>query len=182
HLSFSLCLHLVLTHIVPYVTDAGVSTTEAAVVLGLIGSISIPGRLVIGGVSDKIGRKVSAIVCTLLQIGAMIWLAWARELWMFCFFAIVYGFTFGGFDVAVTALIADIFGVHSLGAITGVLVVGWGIGAAIGPAVGGLVFDVTEKYLTAFIIGALAMMMATFFVFMTRHKISEEQPEFVENR
>jgi len=173
-LSFSLCVHLVLTHIVPYLTDAGVSTTQAAVVLGLIGSISIPGRLVMGGVSDKIGRKVSAIICALLQIGAMIWLAWARELWMFCFFAIVYGFGFGGFDIPVTALIGDIFGVHSLGAIMGVLVVGWGIGAAIGPTVGGLIFDVTEKYLMAFIIGALAMVMATFFVSMTKHKISEE--------
>jgi len=173
-LSFSLCLHLVLTHIVPYVTDGGVSTTEAAVVLGLIGSISIPGRLVMGGVSDKIGRKVSAIVCALLQIGAMMWLAWARELWMFCFFAIVYGFGLGGFDIPVTALIGDIFGVHSLGAIMGVLDVGWGIGAAIGPTVGGLVFDVTETYFIAFIIGALAMMVATFFVSMTKHKIIEE--------
>lgn len=173
-LSFSLCLHLVLTHIVPYVTDAGVSTTEAAVVLGLIGSISIPGRLVMGVVSDKIGRKVSAIICALLQIGAMIWLTWAREFWMFCFFAIVYGFAFGGFDIPVTALIGDVFGVHSLGAIMGVLVVSWGIGAAIGPAVGGLIFDVTERYFMAFIIGALAMVVATFFVGITRHRTSKK--------
>ena len=173
-LSFSLCLHLVLTHIVPYVTDAGVSTTEAAVALGLIGSISIPGRLVMGVVSDKTGRKVSATICGLLQIGAMIWLAWAKELWMFYLFAIVYGFAFGGFDIPVAALIGDIFGVHILGAIMGVLDIGWGLGAAIGPAVGGLIFDVTENYFMAFMIGALAMMVATFFIASIRHQISKK--------
>ena len=172
-LSFSLCLHLVFTHIVPYVTDTGVSTAEAAVVLGLIGSISIPGRLVMGVVSDKTGRKVSAMICGLLQIGAMIWVAWARELWMFYIFAIVYGFALGGFDIPVTALIGDIFGVHSLGEIMGVLNIGWGLGAAIGPAVGGLIFDVTENYFMAFMIGALAMMVATSFVAIIKHQISK---------
>jgi MFS family permease len=171
-LSFSLCLHLVYTHIVPYVTDTGVSAAEAAVVLGLIGSISIPGRLVMGVVSDKTGRKVSAMICGLLQIGAMVWVAWARELWMVYLFAIVYGFASGGFTIPVTALIGDIFGVHSLGEIMGVLAIGWGLGAAIGPAVGGLIFDVTENYFMAFMIGALAMMVATSFVAIIKHQIS----------
>lgn len=172
-LSFSLCLHLVYTHIVPYVTDTGVSAAEAAIVLGIISSISIAGRLVMGVVSDKTGRKVSAMICGLLQIGAMIWVAWARELWMFYLFAMVYGFALGGFDIPVTALIGDIFGVHSLGEIMGVLVIGWGLGAAIGPAVGGLIFDVTENYFMAFMIGALAMMVATSFVALIKHQISK---------
>jgi len=126
-LSFSLCLHLVYTHIVPYVTDTGVSAAEAAVILGLIGSISIPGRLLMGVVSDKTGRNVSAMICGLLQIGAMIWVAWAREAWMFYLFAIVYGFALGGFDIPVTALIGDMFGVHSLGEIMGALVYWLGV-------------------------------------------------------
>jgi MFS family permease len=172
-LSFSLCLHLVLTHIVPYGTDVGISATEAAVILGLIGSISIPGRLVIGGVSDRIGRKASALICAMLQIGAMIWLTWARELWMFYLFAIVYGFAFGGFDILVTALIGDIFGLHSLGTIMGMLVVGWGIGAAFGPAVGGLIFDVFQNYFMAFMIGALAMMVAASFIALTKKEIGK---------
>ena len=67
-LSFSLCLHFVYTHIVPYATDMGISTAEAAVVLGLIGSISIPGRVGMGVISDKTGRKVSAMICGLLQV------------------------------------------------------------------------------------------------------------------
>jgi len=103
----------------------------------------------------------------------MIWLTWARELWMFYLFAIVYGFAFGGFDILVTALIGDIFGLHNLGAIMGMLVVGWGIGAAFGPAVGGLIFDVFENYLMAFIIGALAMMVAASFIALTKKEVAK---------
>ena len=171
-LLFSLCLHFVYTHIVPYATDMGISTAEAAVVLGLIGSISIPGRVVMGVVSDKTGRKVSALICGFLQVGAMIWVAWAREVWMYYLFAIVYGFAMGGFDIPVTALIGDIFGVQSLGEIMGVLIIGWGLGAAIGPAVGGIIFDATKTYFMAFMIGALAMMTATSCVATIRSHIN----------
>ena len=167
-LSFSVCIHLLLTHIVPHTTDVGVSTAEAAIILGLIGGISIPGRLMIGWVSDKLGRKVSAITCALLQSGAMVWLAWAQDLWMFYLFAIVYGFAYGGFDIPVTALVSDIFGLRSLGVIIGVLSISWGIGAAIGPALGGLIFDVSGSYFMAFLIGAFAMLIAALFMALAR--------------
>ncbi len=169
-LLFSLCSHLVLTHIVPYATDMGISITEAAIILGIIGGISIPGRLIIGGVSDKVSRKASAITCALLQVGAMILLAWSQDLWMFYLFAIVYGFNYGGFDSPVTAMIGDIFGLRSLGVIMGVLGVGWGIGAAIGSTIGGLIFDTRGSYFIAFLIGALTMLMVTLFLALTRQE------------
>ena len=172
-LLFSLCLHFIYTHIVPFATDMGVSTAEAALVLGLIGIVSIPGRLVIGVISDKTGRKPSAMICGLLQVGAMVWVAWAQELWMFYLFAIVYGFALGGFDIPVTALIGDIFGLQSLGEIMGVLIIGWGLGAAIGPAIGGLIFDVNKTYFMAFMLGALAMMTATSCVAIIKSHISK---------
>lgn len=170
-LLFSLCIHFVYTHIVPYATDMGISPVEAAAVLGLIGGITILGRLVMGVISDRAGRKASAVICGLLQVGAMIWLGWARELWMFYLFAIVYGFASGGFDIPITALIGDIFGLQSLGEIMGALIIGWGLGAAIGPAVGGIIFDVTKNYFVAFMIGALTMTVATSVVTIIRDEI-----------
>jgi OFA family oxalate/formate antiporter-like MFS transporter len=92
---------------------------------------------------------------------------------MFYLFAIVYGFAFGGFDIPVTALIGDTFGLHNLGAIMGMLVVGWGIGAAFGPAVGGFIFDVCENYFMAFMIGALAMMVAASFIALTKKETAK---------
>lgn len=173
-LLWALGLHLVLTHIVPHATDMGISATDAALVLSLIGGISIPGRLTMGMVSDRIGRKVSAVICALLQAGALVLLIWSQDLWLFYVFAAAYGFGYGGLDPPTLALIGDVFGLRSLGVIMGALVVGWGIGAAIGPAVGGLIFDVTKSYFMAFIIGALAMLVAALFVALIKQEINRD--------
>ena len=79
---------------------------------------------------------------------------------MFYPFAVVYGFAYGGFDSPVTAMIGDIFGLRSIGIIMGVLGISFGIGAAIGPALGGLIFDSSRSYFLAFLIGAGAMLIA----------------------
>jgi len=123
-----------------------------------------------GRVSDGIGRRTTAIICALLVSGAMIWLIWSRDLWMLYLFGVVCGFFFGGFDPAVTALIGDTFGLRSIGMIMGILNVAFGIGAAIGPAVGGFVFDNSQSYSMAFLSGALAMLIVALLVFIIEKK------------
>ena len=169
-LLFASCLFLILIHIVPYATDMGISAMEAAAVLGLMGGTSIAGRVLMGRVSDSIGRKTTAIICSLLQVGAMVWLVWSQDLWMLYLFALVYGFAYGGLTPPLTALIGDTFGLRNIGIILGVLEIGWGVGAAIGPAIGGLIFDVSNSYSVAFLIGAVAMLMVTLLIALTRRE------------
>ena len=107
-----------------------------------------------GRISDSIGRKVTAITCALFLAGAIIWLICSKDLWMFYLFAVVFGFFYGGFDASTTALIGDIFGLRSIGIIMGTLSVGWSLGAAIGPFIGGLVYDISNNYSVAFSIDA----------------------------
>lgn len=171
-LSIAFCLWLVSTHIVPHATDIGISQASAATVLALSGGMGIPGRMIIGILSDRIGRKASAVICSLLQAAALVWLIWAQELWTFYLFALVFGFGFGGVDVTTASLIGDIFGKRSLGAIMGMLTVAWGLGAAGGPIVGGLVFDITESYLIAFSAGIVAMVVTALSVALTRKEIN----------
>jgi predicted MFS family arabinose efflux permease len=134
YLLFSLSFHLVLTHVVPHATDLGVTATRASLIISLIGGSTIPGRLIIGWASDRFSRKMLAIYCALFQVAAMLWLTWSSSLWMFYVFAACFGFAFGGLSNLMATLIGDIFGLTNLGTITGTLVVGFSIGAAIGPA------------------------------------------------
>ncbi|MFC1903050.1 MFS transporter, partial [Chloroflexota bacterium] len=158
-LLYSFCYLLILTHIVPHATDIGIPAMEAAVVLSLIGGSNIAGRLLMGTFSDKIGRKRTTIICSLIASGAMILLIASPELWVLYIFGIAFGFSLGGIDPALSALIGDIFGLRNIGKIMGVLESGWAIGAAIGPVIGGLVFDVSGNYFVAFLIGVLAMLI-----------------------
>jgi len=168
----ALNLYLVLVHIVPYAVDMGISPIDAAVILSLTGGASILGRLGVGKVSDTIGRKAPAIACALLQVGALLWLMCSRDLWMFYTFALVYGFMWGGFSLVTTALIGDIFGMRSIGSIMGLINVGWTLGAASGPAIGGLIFDVTGNYFLAFATGAGALLIAGLLVALVRSEIN----------
>ena len=171
---WSACLHFVLTHIVPHAIDLGVSAGEASLVLGLIGLVSIPARLIMGGVSDRIGRKSSAVICALLQAGAMMWLIWSQDLWTLYLFAVVYGIGYGGFDPPTVALIGDTFGLRNIGMVMGALVVGWGMGAAFGPAAGGFIYDVNKSYFMAFLAGAVFMLASALLVLPIRQEAKRD--------
>jgi OFA family oxalate/formate antiporter-like MFS transporter len=155
---FSLSLHMIFVHIVAYAVDMGISRMDAAVILSLIGLANIPGRLLVGKLSDILGRKVLGVVCNLILFGALLWLMWADQLWMLYLFAIVFGFMWGGSGTVITVLIGDIFGTRSLGPIMGMMSAGWALGAAIGPSIGGFIFDMTGDYFMAFATGATAIL------------------------
>ncbi|MFC1593240.1 MFS transporter [Candidatus Omnitrophota bacterium] len=167
-LLYAFCAFLVLTHIIPHVTDLGIPPMKAAGVLSLIGGFNVIGRLIIGTLSDRVGRRLAAIVCVAFNVAAMIWLIWAHDLLMLYLFAIVYGFTYGGFDACIVAIVGDIFGMRRLGVIMGTLSVAFSIGAAIGSFFGGLIFDVTGSYNLAFLIGAAAMLLIILFTTLIR--------------
>ncbi len=167
---FAACLFLIFTHLVPHITDIGFSPIEAAGVLSLLGAASVPGRLLMGIASDRMGRKLAFMVSTLLQAVAIAWLLQAQSLWSLYVFALVYGFFYSGFGCSGAALVSDTFGVKNIGAVLGLVEIAFGIGAAIGPAVGGYIYDVNGNYTVAFLIATLAMLVATLLVAMVTPK------------
>lgn len=172
----SLCLHLIFVHAVPHAVDMGISPMDASVMLSLMGAANIPGRLVVGKVSDTIGRKTLGVACILAQSAALLWLMWAHELWMLYIFAIAYGFLWGGSGTIITSLIGDVFGMRSLGAIMGVMTAGWALGAAVGPAMGGYIFDMSGNYFAAFATAAAAALISALFVALIRKTPKDRTP------
>ena len=78
------------------------------------------------------------------------------------------------------ALAAELFGTEHLAAIYGVVSMASGIGGVIGPFLAGYLFDLSASYTLAFLLGALAMGLATLSVlFLGRvgpREVGQAQP------
>jgi MFS family permease len=148
---FGFCMFTTIVHIVPHATDMNTSAASAAKLLAVIGGIAIFGRIFLGSLADRIGSRSIFIIGLTLMSAAFFLLVPARELWMFYIFAVTFGFMQGGMGASESLLVADIFGLRSFGLIYGVAGCGFTLGAAIGPWVGGFVFDITGKYQPVFL-------------------------------
>ncbi|MFH0914528.1 MAG: MFS transporter, partial [Chloroflexota bacterium] len=165
---FALCVFAILTHLVPHALDLGNSPLESAALLSVIGATSALGGLAAGRMADRIGSKQTSVICCLMVAVAMLWLVPSRALWMLYVFAAVFGFFYGGLLPAGAALLGDLFGLRNYGLLLGVRNVAWAVGAAIGPALAGYVFDVNRSYVADFWVGMVAMMMAGGLIMLTR--------------
>ena len=67
-------------------------------------------------------------------------------------YAICFGYGTGLFASTMIAAAADIFHGRHFGAIGGLLVTGIGIGGAIGPWLGGYIYDISGSYISAFVL------------------------------
>ena len=157
---------LVLVHIVPHVTDIGISPVRAASVLAITGGVSIAGRVILGAAGDKVGNKQVFFICFVMITAAFIWLLKAADLWMLFLFAVVFGFAFGGSAVVRSPLLADIFGLTSHGMIFGIADFFWSVGGAFGSFLAGYIFDVTGSYQIAFQLSVAAGILSLILTWM----------------
>ena len=133
----------------------------------------IAGRFIAGVMTDKLSAKVVAVISSLLQGAALLWLGYLQELWLLYLFGLVHGFTLGGFGTAITVLIGRTFGLHGIGKILGALEIGIFIGATIGPFLGGLIFDVSNSYSLAFLIMAGTILARVLLVIVIKPEARE---------
>lgn len=161
---FFFCLQVIMVHIAPYAVDIGISAIVAASMLSIIAAASVIGRFSAGFICDKVGLRRPLVACLVTATLALIWLLFAKEIWMFYVFAVIFGVAYGGIISLQSLVTAELFGLSSLGIVFGSLMFFGTIGGAIGPPLAGTIFDVTGGYNLAFlicvIIGALAIIFS----------------------
>jgi len=156
-----------LIHIIPLATDRGVPMMTAGILGGVIGATSIIGRISSGFFSDKVGRKRILITEFIFQSIAFMWLLFSTEVWMLFLFAILFGLSSGGWAGVIAALPADYFGFKATGSILGFATNLGGIGIAVGPYLGGYIFDTTRSYnnmVTMCLIASIAAIISASFL------------------
>ncbi|MBP2167634.1 MFS family permease [Erwinia toletana] len=108
----------------------------------MVGAIVL--QLPIGWLADRVDRRrLIVILAALSTFGALIWPLALRELWL----ARTLLFLWGGVFVGIYTVIITLTGQHFRGAeLTGayaILSVGWGVGALLGPTLGGIAMSLT---------------------------------------
>lgn len=154
HLLFwGLGAYLVLAHQVKFVEDVGYSSMFAASIFALFGIFMVAGQLS-ASISDWIGREMTVTIAIILTIGALAALVSVRDTsqpWLLYVYATCFGYGAGLYSPTIFAGTADIFRGRHFGAIAGLLPAGVGIGGAIGPWLGGYIYDISGSYTSAFL-------------------------------
>jgi MFS family permease len=172
------CTQVVMLHIAPHVIKLGISATVAAAIISTIGGASILSRVAMGVVSDKLGKKATFVLAISFLAVALAWTQFSVESWMFYLFAALYGIAHGAVFTLTTPLLAELFGLGSLGAIFGAVMFVGTIGGAIGPIISGRIFDITGSYQMGFLLSfALSIISIVLMLFLspTSNKVRKTQ-------
>jgi MFS family permease len=133
-------------HIVPFARDQGISLAAASLALTAYGLGAVSGRIVAASLEDRLGTRNTIRVGYVVQALALLVLVGVPSREVLLPALVAFGVGFGGADTMITKVIPDVFGVRAIGAVMGVLTLGWRFGAALGPATAGFLYDVTGSY------------------------------------
>ncbi len=150
----------VITHLVPYVTDRGVSAAVGAQALGVLAGMSVVGRLGMSWVAGKIGWMKSLTISCFIASVSIIWLLFVTEPRVIYLCVGLYGFSQGSTTSLLSGAVAYFFGLIALSELLGFLL---GLGVLVGaitPWLSGLSFDLTGSYLTAIAASAFFFVVA----------------------
>ena len=170
------CVMMVSTHVVPHVIDLGFSAEQGATIISIIGIMGIAGNFLGGLTTDRMGAKRTVIISALGMAIVMAWLTKSNSLWQVYAFAVVYGLANGGIVPSSGVLYGQAFKTTHIGKIMGMVYFSWAIGAAIGPFIGGTLFDLNGNYVLAFSVAAIAMVIAAFMAILVKRYPQENAP------
>ena len=162
-------------HQVAYAINNGIDKIEAAAAICLIGIMGSCGKFFFGWLSDRIrDAKYSAALGFLLMAVGMYLLYRATNVTTLYVFALFYGFGYGSLAPVTPYLISDRFGGEVLGVTYGLLTFfSTGIGGALGPILGGFIFDKTGSYRPGWIMNTVFLLIISLLILALKPKPKE---------
>ncbi len=162
----------IITHIGPFSIDFMGFTP--AVATGLIMTFSLlnfSGRLILGPLSDRIGRiNTFTLIGTIMSVAVFIFaIVHFAGIHLLAYIIVVLGgIAFGGYLALSPAMVADVWGLKNIGVNYGAMFTAWGIAGIYGPFFAGRIFDVFGSYDIAFIVftiqSIVGVLIASYYV------------------
>ena len=154
-------------HTISYAMVCGIAPLAAVTIYSLEGFAGLIGRVAFGVAGDRYGAKRVLIAGLFIQALAAGSFMFANRLGDFYAVAAVFGFAYGGVMPLYAVLARDYFGQQIMGTVLGAAAMVSSLGMAIGPWIGGWLFDrfgsYAPMYIYSFVIGLGAVAIALAF-------------------
>jgi MFS family permease len=156
---------VLLAHVVSIATLAGIPSVSAASILSFALMSSVISRFGMSLLAEAKGGRFTLALAILLQTLPMLLLLYARELWLFYSFALLFGLGYGGEMVGFPIFNRQYYGIKApLGTIYSYQLAGALLGMAVGGWLGGALFDWTGAYTWSILVAIGAGFLGTLMV------------------
>jgi MFS family permease len=133
-------------HTVSYAIGCGLPMVAAVTIYSMEGVAGLGGRLLFGVLADRYGAKPVLVAGLLVQALAAVSYLAVNQLGGFYAVALVFGAAYGGTMPLYAALAREAFGARILGTVLGAATLLSSLGMALGPFVGGWLYDRFGSY------------------------------------
>lgn len=133
-------------HMVSYAMLCGITPMAAVSIYSVEGLAGLGGRLLLGVLADRFGVKPVLVAGLLVQAVVISGYLFARRLESFYALALIFGAAYGGVMPLYAVLAREYFGTRIIGTVLGAATLLSSIGMALGPVVGGWIFDLSGRY------------------------------------
>jgi sugar phosphate permease len=150
----------VIAHLVAFLRDHGFEQAPASLALGLMVGASVIGRLLFGTLADRFTKPMIMCAGLLLHGASVLFLFRIEATGALPGFIALFGIALGGVAVMIPLIVGECFGLRAFGKTLGLVMIPATLGAAIGPVLTGLIFDVTGSYVLAFVLHVASFVIA----------------------
>jgi MFS family permease len=153
----------VITQVVPFLVQSGLSPLAAASAFGTAGLLSIFGIMASGWAADRFGFRRTAtasFVATFLGIVSLLAFSWTPAPWLVVTFVIGFGSAMGARGPIVTSLAARHFGAAGFATIYGTMFAFMSTSGALAAFIAGWLYDVTGGYRAGLLFSMATVLVA----------------------
>lgn len=155
-----LCLTVPLVHLVPLLNGYGLDPKTANQVFGVMLFSGIPGRLILGKLSDRIGGLRMWLLAAGFPVLSLYGFMVVHTVPGLYVVAVLFGFGFAGVLPALPLIVRELIPAHLTGRSMGILLLA-GYGAlGTGGYIGGVLYDITGDYTATYTFGALVGLLS----------------------
>jgi sugar phosphate permease len=145
-------------------------------VITTIAVASVAGKLVLGHLSDSMGRIKIIIICQILIAMGNLGIVYFPKLLTINLSMAIFGFGHGAIWPLYALCAPDYFSKSSAGFIVGFWTLFLGIGFILSPVISGWIVDTTGKFMWSFILATVTAIMSMFLMLLVGKKISCGNP------